>query len=210
MSDHGQNQSHKGADQAGSIGKDDMSGDITGCPATCPLERPSTPASARKGGDPFGAFHMTSTQIGAVGEALVASGMILASSGRLAPFRPFADDSGHDLLVYDKLTRRSLPVQIKCRTRVDSNPAGTVQFDVQLSTFAREGGGFLLCVLMTADVVKTCWLIPADELEALSRRRSGKLIIVASPKAGTRDKYLIYRHDTLADATRTLVAQFGG
>ncbi|MEQ8282918.1 MAG: hypothetical protein RIC04_14270 [Parvibaculum sp.] len=56
---------------------------------------------------------VTSTQIGAIGEAAVASALILGSGGRLAPFRPFADDDGVDLLVFDKVTRKAVPVQVK-------------------------------------------------------------------------------------------------
>jgi hypothetical protein len=42
---------------------------------------------------------ITSTQTGAVGELTIAAGLIVASDGRLAPFKPVADDDGIDLLV---------------------------------------------------------------------------------------------------------------
>lgn len=47
-------------------------------------------------------YRLTSTQIGAIGESVVAVGLTLTSQGRLAPFKPFADDDGIDLLIYDK------------------------------------------------------------------------------------------------------------
>ncbi len=63
---------------------------------------------------------LTSTQIGAIGESVVAVGLTLTSKGRLAPFKPFADDDGIDLLIYDKETKRALPIQIKSRTKFDN------------------------------------------------------------------------------------------
>jgi len=61
----------------------------------------------------------TSTQIGAIGECLVAAGILEASQGRLSPFKPIADDDGMDLLLFDKQTRRAIPLQIKCRRGFD-------------------------------------------------------------------------------------------
>ena len=59
---------------------------------------------------------MTQTQIGTIGEVTVAAQLMLASDGRFSPFLPFADDDGIDLIVYDKVTGISLPVQVKART----------------------------------------------------------------------------------------------
>ena len=58
---------------------------------------------------------MTDTQIGTIGEMTVASQLMLASGGRFSPFLPFADDDGIDLIIYDKVTGISLPVQVKAR-----------------------------------------------------------------------------------------------
>jgi hypothetical protein len=151
---------------------------------------------------------LTSTQIGAVGEAAVASGLILASEGRLAPFRPFADDDGLDLLVYDKLTRRSLPLQVKCRTGLDNELAGTVQFDVRLKTFASTSDGLVLFAILTRGQVGTAWLVPAAELETTARTSGDKLVVVASAKAGSKDRFSPYRHDGLEDVAEALTARF--
>ena len=59
---------------------------------------------------------LTSTQVGLVAENLVINALLKASSGRLVPFRPVADDYGIDLLLYDKVTGRVLPLQVKART----------------------------------------------------------------------------------------------
>lgn len=153
---------------------------------------------------------LTSTQIGAVGEALVTAGLILASRGRLAPFRPVADDNGHDLLVYDKQTRRCVPLQIKCRTALDRGPGKTVQFDVRINTFAREGDGMILFVMTENDRIGTCWLVPVAELEGVSRRSAGKLSVVASPNPESRDRYTSYRCRNIAEVTESLVRRLEG
>ncbi|MCH8158120.1 MAG: hypothetical protein IID18_10300 [Nitrospinae bacterium] len=43
---------------------------------------------------------ITTTQIGAIGEHIAASQLMLASQGRLSPFLPMADDDGIDLLIF--------------------------------------------------------------------------------------------------------------
>lgn len=41
---------------------------------------------------------LTTTQEGSIGEAMAGVQLMLASGGRLTPFRPVADDDGTDLL----------------------------------------------------------------------------------------------------------------
>src|ERR1700710_2498822 len=95
-----------------------------------------------------GPLRLTSTQIGAVGEAVVATGLMLASKGQLSPYRPIADDDGIDLLLVDKTSRAIVQLQVKCRMRVDVAKAQTVQFDVQTNTFAEGARGFILGILL--------------------------------------------------------------
>lgn len=147
---------------------------------------------------------LTSTQIGAIGEAVVAAGLMHASGGRISPFKPFADDDGTDLLLFDKLTKRAIPLQVKCRTGLDKG--GTVQFDVRLKTFAREGSGFIMAALLDGTTVRTSWLIPARKLERVARSNSIKLSIVASPAPNSNDKFRAYRHASLAAVARELLA----
>ena len=141
---------------------------------------------------------LTSTQIGAVGEALIAAGLTIASQGRLSPFKPFADDDGLDLLLFDKVLKKSTPVQIKCRTKVDDERAQTVQFDIRLKTFAREGCGVVLCALLDGLSIRSIWLFEAAQLQTLARITSEKLTVVASIKPTSRDKFQPCRCDTLA------------
>jgi hypothetical protein len=155
------------------------------------------------------ASQLTSTQIGAVGEAVVAGGLILASAGQLAPFKPFADDDGTDLLLFDKLTKRAVPLQIKCRMKVDDTAAQTVQFDVRLKTLAQEGRGFILAVLLEGMAVRTAWFIPAQELMGIARATPTKLIIVASAKPDSQDRFRPFRHESLASVAQALLVPTG-
>lgn len=149
---------------------------------------------------------LTATQVGALGELLVASQLVVASAGRLAPFQPVADDDGVDLLVLDKRTRLALPIQVKSRTGVDG-PAGTVQFDVRLSTFSDVGASYLLGVLLdsAASGVRQAWLIPMSELATVARRKADKLVITPSAQQGSRDRYVRFRCDDMAELTARLL-----
>ena len=140
-------------------------------------------------------YRLTSTQIGAIGESLVAVGLMAASGGRLAPFKPIADDDGIDLLLFDKLTGKAVPLQVKSRTGFDDAKAETVQFDVQQSTFAERG--YSLLALLNGTAVRKVWLIPGERLAEVARRKADKLVVVACAKAGSNDRYREFRHDSL-------------
>lgn len=75
---------------------------------------------------------------------------MLRSEGRLSPFSPVADDDGIDLLIYDKLTGRALPAQVKSRTvalkrRGKEDRGNTVHFEVRKATF--RGDRHACCLL---------------------------------------------------------------
>ena len=130
-----------------------------------------------------GPLGLTSTQIGKVGETIVAAQLMLTSKGRLSPFLPIADDGGIDLLVYDKATHRSLPVQVKGRVNhgeVSSRPV--FQFDVRRATFVHHPGAFLLAVLLdlTYGTVQRGWLIPMSDLEKVVP--TGRAVILDHPE----------------------------
>lgn len=154
--------------------------------------------------------HLTSTQIGAIGESVTASGLILASGGRLAPFTPMADDDGIDLLIYDKLTRQALPLQIKSRTRVDDLERQTVQFDVRKTTLNPQGGSHLLALLMDGAALKRAWLVPMEVLPSVTTSGDDVLRMVPSAKTTSKDRFTPYRHDGFADLARQLIGVFEG
>lgn len=150
---------------------------------------------------------LTDTQMGAIGEASVATQLMLASNGRFSPFLAFADDIGIDLLVYDKVTGGSLPLQVKSRSSDKLGKSDTVQFDVRANTFSNRTGSFLLAILldMTGGGVLRAWLIPMSELSDVARVKTEKLSITPSAKGTSKDRYTRYRCVDMAEVARRLI-----
>ncbi|MCG8503848.1 MAG: hypothetical protein MI755_04515 [Sphingomonadales bacterium] len=148
---------------------------------------------------------MTPTQIGAVSEHMVAAQLMLASGGRLSPYLPIADDDGIDLMLHDKVTKRTMPIQVKSRTGLDKAAGGTVQFDVRRSTFSE--GGYLLAVLFGKGgaEIERAWLIPMVELPSVANARADKYAITPSPKDTSEDRYTAYRCCDLAEVSERLM-----
>jgi hypothetical protein len=150
-------------------------------------------------------FGLTSTQRGAIGEGVAATGLMLASGGQLSPYRPVADDDGVDLLLVDKLSRSIVQLQVKCRTKVDDGKAQTVQFDVQLGTFAEGAKGYVLGILLDGAALQKAWLVPLARLRAVAKSSPGKLVIVASAKNESKDRFRIYRHDDFESVAQAIL-----
>jgi hypothetical protein len=147
----------------------------------------------------------TSTQIGAIGECLVAAGILEASGGRLSPFKPVADDDGMDLLIFDKETRKAIPLQIKCRRGYDDPKARTVQFDTRLKTFTRKGEGYLLCLKLDGAAIETLWLIPAEDLETVAKKSPTHFIVVPSTKPTAKDRLTPYRVNAFSEVAARIL-----
>ena len=150
--------------------------------------------------------YMTQTQVGTIGEVTVAAQLMLASDGRLSPFLPFADDDGIDLIVYDKVTGVSLPVQVKARTSARLGKSDTILFDVRRKTFSEHADSFLLAILldMSGGLIRRAWLIPMAELGKVARVNAEKLSITPSAKDGSKDRYTPYRCADMAEVARRL------
>jgi len=151
---------------------------------------------------------VTSTQIGAIGENLIAANLIIASKGRFSPFAPVADDTGIDMLVYDKNTGSVHPLQIKCRTKTLNRNPKTVHFEVRWATFKGKRGGYLLAALLddAALEIRWMWLIPMDELTKVARRGSSKLVIRPSIDLKSKDRYKPYRCAGMREVVKRLIA----
>ena len=149
---------------------------------------------------------MTQTQIGTIGEVTVAAQLMLGSDGRFSPFLPFADDDGIDLIVYDKVTGVSLPVQVKARTSGKLGKSDTIVFDVRRKTFNDHDGAFLLAILldMTGGLIQRAWLIPMSELGAVARVGAERLSITPSAKEESKDRYTPYRCADMAEVAQRL------
>jgi len=153
---------------------------------------------------------LTSTQKGTVNEYLVAASIMLASAGRLSPFVPLSDDHGIDLIALDKLSQRSVCLQVK--SAIASTKRKTVQFDVQKSTFRPVPNLLLLAVLFepTTVSVGTSWLIPMADVPSVSVDQADKYALSPSPQATSRDRYQAYRHDGPRALVESLLRQFDG
>ena len=138
---------------------------------------------------------LTSTQKGKVTEQLVASALLIASNGRLAPFVPLADDHGLDLIVLDKVTRRSIAIQVK--SAIVNASRDTVQFDVRKQTYSKVAGEYLLMVVFEPARMSLAasWLIPMAMVPDVSTEQAEKYALVPSLKATAKDRCRPYRHD---------------
>ncbi|WP_420346179.1 hypothetical protein [Pelagibius sp.] len=155
---------------------------------------------------------MTQTQIGTIGEVTVAAQLMLGSQGRFSPFLPFADDDGIDLIVYDKVTGRSLPVQVKARTSAKLGKSDTILFDVRRKTFSDHEGAFLLAILLDigGGAIDRAWLIPMAELGSIARVKADKLSITPSAKDASKDRYTPYRCTDMAEVVQRLATYLDG
>lgn len=148
---------------------------------------------------------LSTIQKGKAVEALVASTLILASEGRLSPYVPVSDDCGIDLLVFDKITHRILPIQIKARI---ANPSRqTVQFNVGKATLADLPNRFLLGVLLDPESISmtASWLIPMARLSEVSTEKPDMYSVKPSFSADTRDRCRTYRLDTASELTAAIL-----
>ncbi|PNQ96130.1 hypothetical protein C1S70_24975 [Azospirillum argentinense] len=153
------------------------------------------------------ALALSTTQVGKIGETIVGAQLMLASSGRLSPFAPLADDGGVDLLLHDKVSGRSVTIQVKGRVAKAQETLGYVQFDVRTSTFRDGPDMFLLAVLldMQQGSVQRAWLIPMAELPAVSMRKAEKLAITPSPNSASKDRYTPYRCQDMREVAERLI-----
>jgi hypothetical protein len=123
---------------------------------------------------------LSATQIGVIGENLLANAVMKASRGRLSPFHPLADDDGLDVLFFDKKTGNSVAIQLKCRTATDGK-GNTAQFDVRKATFKE-----------VTDFICT-WFIPIKEITQVGNEKSDKYVITPSKHDDSGDKYRGFR-----------------
>lgn len=146
-----------------------------------------------KGADYMSA--LTTTQIAAISEGVVAAQIMAASAGRLSMFAPMADDHGIDLLIYDKLTGKTLPIQVKAWTRSPNARDGTVQFDIRASTIPTAVDGVFLVVVIPLPslTIENAWLIPMSRLDEVATERRGKYALVPSTRSTSRDRYTPFR-----------------
>jgi hypothetical protein len=142
----------------------------------------------------------TSTQIGAIAENLVANALMLESRGRLSPFLAMADDDGIDLLIYDKLTGRALPVQVKSRTltlkkRGSQERGNLVHFELRTATYRMDRFAAVILVLLGQEAysIERSWVIPMREFQGLARASATKLVVRPNRGEASEDRFRHFR-----------------
>jgi hypothetical protein len=165
---------------------------------------------------------LTSTQIGAISANLVANALMVHSRGRLSPFTPVADDDGVDLLVFDKRTGRSLPVQVKSRAvtlkkRGRQERGNLVHFEVRAATYHGERKAYVIFVLLAESLneIEYAWVIPLHEVRSKGKSRRGaiprraKYVLRASRSPKSKDRFREFRCDDLKSMVQRVLSAHG-
>jgi hypothetical protein len=154
----------------------------------------------------------TSTQIGAIAENIVANELIIATGGRFSPFMPVADDDGIDLLVYDKSTGGSLPLQVKARTDTLMQSGGrgrgnNVHFEVRKSAMKKERRAWVVCVLLERGMrtVERAWLFPMNRISKISDKKRDKYVMRPSKALTTKDKYSSFQCENMEEVAGRMI-----
>jgi len=168
-------------------------------------------------------FELSTTQKGKLGEALVASTLMLASNGRLSPFTPLSDDCGVDLIVLDKKTSRTLQIQVKCRS--EKERPNRALFGVRKASMRNGPECYLLAFFFNSKnpALTQSWFMPMPEVRTLGVDKPDEYSIAPSSALNSQDRYVEYRREnvgelvaailkelepsTRVDATRTIVVR---
>ena len=158
---------------------------------------------------------LTSTQKGIIAENIVANDVMIETEGRLSPFKPLADDEGIDVLIYDKQTGRSIPIQIKSRTGAlvrNGKETNTVHFEIRKVSIRNEKFAYFLAVLLSKDMhsIDRAWLIPMKEISnVLSRKNTqAKYIMRPNRSLTTNDKYSKFQCKDMSDVIERIIDIF--
>jgi hypothetical protein len=101
--------------------------------------------------------------------------------------------------------RRLTEAEKTARRSYDDEKAQTVQFDVRLKTFAREGEGYVLFLKLAGAKVETFWLVAARDLPNVARETSTNLTIVPSTKITSKDRLAPYRMASMHEVAARLL-----
>ena len=156
---------------------------------------------------------LTSTQIGAIAENLVANSLMKESSGRLSPFWPLADDDGIDLLIYDKVTGKAVPIQVKSRTKAlkkkrSEDRGNLVHFEVRATVVKDDDFAYLVAVLLSEDLsyIECSWFIPMKAVISGARKGNGKFVIRPSRSSQSKDRFTQFRCESVQVLAHRVIA----
>jgi hypothetical protein len=135
----------------------------------------------------------------------VANALMIESRGRFSPFLPVADDDGIDLLIYDKVTGKALPAQVKSRTvalkkRGSESRGDLVHFELRRARFNAERYAAAILVLTSNNGygIECAWVIPMAELPSISRQATTKFVVRPSKNPNSKDRCTRYRCNTMS------------
>ncbi|MBY0558500.1 hypothetical protein [Hyphomicrobium sp.] len=153
---------------------------------------------------------LSTTQIGRIAESLVASTLMLASGGRLSPFTALSDDCGVDLVVLDKLTSRTLCIQMKCRSENDRRRAA--QFGVRKASFRGDAQPYLLAFPFNPEkpALTRSWFIPMARVPYVAVKKKDRYAISPSTATGSKDRCSKYRQDQVSDLVSAIFEALEG
>jgi hypothetical protein len=146
---------------------------------------------------------LSAIQKGKVAEMVVGAAIMHASSGRLTPFVPLADDNGLDLILFDKVSGMTTPVQVKARFAVA--PWNVCEFNIRATACKAHYNGYLLAVHIDPKsmALEVAWLVPINALPVIAPIRDGRYLLSASIAENVRDKAAPYRHYSM----NTIIAE---
>jgi hypothetical protein len=148
------------------------------------------------------------SQLGTAAEVYVAAQLMLASQGRFSCYTPLVDGDAVDVLVLDRVTCRTLGLQVKSWTFRDETRPRTVQFDVQTATWRSDRRLFLLAVALDglSYGIEALWLAPSAEIPGIASRSRKKMCLRPNPRPNSGDRFARYRRPDLAAVARELIS----
>ncbi len=149
---------------------------------------------------------ISESQKGRIIEQLVGAMLILQSDGTLRVSLPLVDDEGVDLIVGNRLTDKTLLLQIKSRFALSGR--GRYRTNVRRATCRPNSRKFLLFVYYDksqASLGDTCWLVPASEFcKLLSNQRKTRDVYVFDSGFTSGDMWTRFRLSVKDVATTML------
>lgn len=137
---------------------------------------------------------LSSTQKGKLAENIIANALMIESEGRLSPFQPVADDDGIDVLIYDKKSFNTIPLQIKSRTstiKLKSN----VRFEVREKVVNTKSNTYYLFVLLKSNMrdVEMAWFFSTIQFCKNARKTKTKFTIAPNRSSNAKDRFSKYQ-----------------
>ena len=154
-------------------------------------------------------YRLTSTQRGKIGDLQVATVLMAQTDGLLTPFVPLSEDQGVDLIVLNKKTGVSLPIQVKTWFLVPQHPPSRVQFDLNKATYSEGQRGAVVCVALDASTlaVSISWVIPLRRVAEVGTEQPKKYALAPSRLENSEDKYREFRCHTISELATAVTVQ---